>query len=143
METHWKALIGFGVIGGVILAAKALSAKLVKVPGLFEETVEWNNLAGRIIDDKVVYDISKSPDIEGRTSGSRIYTPENAQGVEINKDPNIYGYVFEYNSLTGELIEYCKYYDGTWFGTLTTYKPGKVYAIHAQQRIRLEIPLIV
>jgi len=141
MENHWKALIGLGVIGGAILAVNALSAKLVKVPELFKETVEWKNLAGRIINDKVVYDIPKSPD-GGRTSGSRIYVPENAQSIAINKDPLVYDYVFEYN-LDGTVNNYCKYFDGMWWGSLNSFKPDKVYAIHAQQRIRLEIPLVV
>jgi len=141
METHWKVLIGIGILGGAVLTAKAF-VKSVKVPEIFKETIEWRNLSGRIINDKVIYDIPISPDLEGRTSGSRIYIPENAQSIGINKDPSIYKYVFEYNA-SGELTEYTSYYDGAWYGTLTTYKPNKVYAIHANQRIRLEIPLMV
>ena len=151
MKTYWKILVGVGMVGGAILAVKALSVKLIILPQAFidffkqwipEERIKRQYIPGKIIGKLAVYAIRE---IVPKTF-SIFYVPENAQPTLVTKDTQKFWQLMEYDrygNRTGST--WYDYQTNSWKSKesdIDTFKPDRLYFIAVVNPFKLELPLL-
>lgn len=155
MKNETNKLISWAIIllilslaGYYVVAYTNIIVKDVEVPENFVPCgTDFVCVTGKINGDYVEYNLPKTTQykidpITGKTIylHNAIYIPTNAYPLVIKRDSNLWSSVAYQNRQDYSWV-YLVYYNGEWFGDLTHFQPGFVYAIRSESDYTLRIKI--